>query len=158
MQMNVTKTCCKCKKDLVAGYYGKRKTASDGLNPTCKTCRKEEYIKNRISILEKMKLQYENNKHDILIDKKEYRIKCKSKIKTYNNTYYKIHRDKIISYQSTIQNKSISEVSNKYVLKRIKSQLGICDLNVINTELIEIKRTIIKTKRLCKTLKNSEVN
>lgn len=152
------KTCCKCKTELQFSYFGKRISSSDGFDSVCRNCRSAEYIKRRFEILEKRKLQYGNNKSAILKYKKEYRIKSKSRIKIYNSAYYQTHRDKIISHQSAVQNEDIGEVSNKYVLKRIRSQLGVCDLNIIPPELIEIKRTIIKTKRLCKTLKNSEVN
>ena len=51
-----------------------------------------------------------------------------------------------------------SAVLSRYCMQGMIRDLWGTDRNNLNQELIEIKRTIIKTKRLCKILKNSGVN
>jgi len=83
---------------------------------------------------------------------KIYRIKNIDKIKDKKIKYYNTNRDSIRLKASEDQKYNVSILSDKYIKHRL-AILGI-PKEPITPELIELERIIIKTKRLCRTLKN----
>jgi len=144
---------------------------------------KQRYLANRDRILERIKLWAKNNQEKVKEYKKTHLDDHKvasarhykkniEKIKLHrsefreNNPEYVIaqrnrsqnshrkNKDKF-NYQGRMRSKiHVSELSDVYVKSCLKYS-GFSKKEIeSNPELIEIKRLIIKTKRLCKTLQN----
>ena len=84
----------------------------------------------------------EDNKEELKIRKSEYRKRPESKQKKN-------------AWSRADGRKKISELSDTYVIQKIRRGTGIkCETIRQYPELIETKRLIIQTKRLCKTSSN----
>ena len=109
---------------------------------------------NPIRLAEKRKEQYK--KHESKIKEKAALRKYPSQSKKYAKRYREINYKSIIESRSKYNHKITLELYPAYCRSVLKKQ-GFSE-SVINQnpELIEVKRLILKTKRLCKTLQNSE--
>ena len=67
-----TKKCNTCGEVKGVSLFNKNRTRSDGLQDTCKACRKAYYEANREAILVKRKVYREANREAILVRKRAY--------------------------------------------------------------------------------------
>jgi hypothetical protein len=138
-----TKICSNCSIEKTIDLFENRKESADGKNNQCKLCKAY-----------KAKIYREKNKEKIKILNIEWRIKNPEKTKNIYKSYKNKNKEKIKIKRYEFNNKSISNLSNNYVIKNlIQRGLSIEQIKE-NKELIEVQRLIIKTKRLCKTLQN----
>ena len=152
------KTCKKCGVEKEESEFYKGAQNKDGLKSWCKECcasyakkynlenshkfreyQKTQRIKNA-DILKERQAKYRNENRDLLRSKyseagKKYRLKYPEKAALKQKRHY--------------------ENLNDFVITKSLKRIGLSEIDIKeNPELIEIKRIIIKTKRLCKTLKN----
>jgi hypothetical protein len=129
-----------------------------------------------MGVLNEIQLEYrkkyrEKNKEKIRSSSSIYRQENKKKIKITYYEYYqlnkekinktcKIYRDENIDYinkrAKKINNQRAGKLMDIYIINQLLKQGFTKDEIKSNSELIEVKRLIIKTKRLCKTLQTSE--
>ncbi len=130
------KVCCKCKIELNVSCFSKRSDLKDGLDNTCKLCKKEShkkwYIKNRQKVLEKArvhriinieifrkknKLYYEKNKEIIGYKKSKYYRKNKEKIleknRKFGKVYYENNKRKVKNKHKLYYEKNKSKISSR---------------------------------------------
>ena len=139
---NGLKKCSKCGEVKGVYEYSADKTMADNLCKMCKKCSsmyQKKYYEDNSDIIKKSTSEY--SKIHIL-EMRKYRKKWRDG-----------NKDNIRKSSAILA----SNLADGYIKGQIIAQTGI-DKALITPELIEIKRTIIKTKRLCKTLKNSEAN
>ena len=122
----------------------------------------KQYREKNKEILDENKKQYrEKNKENILIRRREIYLKDKEKIKQQQKVYREKNKESIykkirewqlnnpekVRASSNLKSKKrIKELKNDYVVKTLVSQ-GF-PKESITPELIEVKRIILKTKRL----------
>lgn len=163
------KTCTKCGVEKDEGEFykysennngHKRHSSKDGCVSPCKECFKEYRKNHREKRKESARIYYQKYKksekysedHDKRRNsKKEYQNSSNGRItiKRYRQSEKckKIERDAWMS--------SISLLDDKYIIKQLRADMGLTTKTIKEyPELIEVKRIIIKTKRLCKTLTN----
>lgn len=96
------KACIKCKKSLprTDEWFYKKKTSEDGLDNTCKECKREYnknyWKKNKETLSEKKKQHYEENREIYAERNKQYREENKETLLEYNRNYYKENREQIL--------------------------------------------------------------
>ena len=135
---NGFKKCSKCGEIKGVDKYSRDKTMPDYLCKMCKNCAsiyQKKYYQANADIINKITSEYAKSNIDAT--------------RKYKKKWRDGNKDNIRK-GSAIRASSLTE---GYVKRKIVEQTGI-DKALITPELIEIKRTIIKTKRLCKTLKN----
>jgi hypothetical protein len=135
------KVCTKCKISKDFSDFSKEKKGLFGLKSSCKLCNNQKTTLWKKSNIEKVKnldVKYKRNQPEkIKIAKEKWRNKPASKVKIANLG--------ILATQT---------LSDGYVTKKLRQQ-GFDSLQISqNEELVEIKRLIIKTKRLCRALQN----
>ena len=138
-QLKTSKTCTKCKIIKSINNYSKYKykPKKDGTQKTairahCNDC-KNEMTKN----------WFNNNKGYKKQWRKENPNKVKQENKKRQNKHNKWHQ------------KERDKLKDSYVVKLITKRSSLTAETVRkHPELIEVKKIIIKTKRLCKTLQN----
>jgi hypothetical protein len=118
-------------------FFGKLKSAPDGLRYDCNDCRKKYRVENKEKIAEKQKQYYENNKNSLTLKNKEYRIKNIDEInnqrKEYRNRpevkihsaqkckeYLPIRKEKIKEKRKNDLNFRLSEILRSKIHKMIK--------------------------------------
>lgn len=88
--MNNLKQCFSCKNSLSLDQFHKNKAKSDGLDPSCKLCRKfrtsKFYEKNSSKIKKRTNLYYYQNKQAMSQASKEYRKRNAEKISQYKKS------------------------------------------------------------------------
>lgn len=88
--MNNLKQCFSCKINLSLDKFHKNKAKLDGVDPSCKLCRKSRtssfYKKNADSIKERTNLYYHKNKEALSRVSKEYRKRNAEKISQYKKS------------------------------------------------------------------------
>ena len=182
---NGLKKCSKCGEMKGVEEYGKLSASPDGYRTICKFCMNKYNATYRKENKESIRLSrnkyYSNNKDKYkeyrdrykpyrILYMDNYRITHAAEIREYKKIYDKRdvekkrrrlsqwsinNRDKIAGYRS----KNSETLSDSFIIQRITDKLNLNASQIReNPELIEIKRTILKTKRLCKTLRNSEAN
>jgi hypothetical protein len=118
-----TKVCTKCKVEKLRTDFNKHKNKKDGLNSSCKECRKVFYQINKEKINESRKdyqKQYrENNKEKL----KEYRENNKDIKKVYNKNYRENNKEKLKDYKKTIKYKEHSKNYWKIYYKNNKEKI-----------------------------------
>ena len=148
------KICSKCGVEKDESEFYKKKDCKDGLVPYCKKCHSE-----------KTKKYYFENKNKILAVCKLYRIENyekvkKAKINSMNKKpleyrekrkeYYKKNKQYIDAKNKKYSDFNPDFLITHYCKQYLKKQIG----EDPPPELVELKKIIIKTKRLCKTSKN----
>jgi transcription elongation factor Elf1 len=154
------KTCKKCGETKDVSLFVKDKRKSIGIILTCKDC-----SKNRVKELKEL------NPHKSILYNKDYYQKNKKIIDLNNKEYYLKNREVIIKYKKEFGLKNNYAINkskeyrnnNKLKIKSYKNNMyeTITDVYAkailrskgftkeqITTELIEVQRIIIKTKRL----------
>lgn len=169
--MTSVKICTKCGIEKEESEFAKAKHHKDGLASQCKKC-KYQYDKNRATSIERKESihKYRKNSEKYKKYKRDYqksesylakrRDKKKEKRELYiiSDEYTTKLQEKrikkeegrklaVIKYNSSEKGK----VNRQYnsTKKELKKQIGA----IPPPELVEVKLLIIKTKRLCKTLK-----
>ena len=176
---NGLKKCSKCGEVKAVEEFSRCKKYSDELNCRCKNCDKEysdarkdarrDYFKeyrnkNREKLAESSKSYRTINKEKIYNRNTEYRACNFDRISKYQRKYSNINKERICSQRKNYRyiNRDrlkgtyislVESLSDRYVKQIIRTCTRLAP-PLIPPELIEIKRTILKTKRLCKTLKN----
>jgi hypothetical protein len=166
-----TKVCRICSNQKNINDFEKRQDSKDGFRNECKTCRSIKHSKWRKENIEKVKAKnkryVEKNKDKIKIYSAEWRKnnpesqrrtssnwrknnpeKAKEKDKRYRLN----NREKVKKRKKNERDLQINELKDSYIKTQLYNK-GF-KLNEVTTELIEVQRLIIKTKRLCKTLQN----
>jgi len=182
--MEITKTCNKCNEAKTLDLFYTNKKYYLGVLGTCIECHKNRSKEYRASehgqsirisnynlkkevILEKCKIYREKNKKELSDRKKEYRLANLDAMRSKSNNYYKNNKEKSLDtnkqyrknnpekmkelakkdYQRSSQN-----LTDRYVRNIIKKHHPL--LKEFPQEIIELKRIIIKTYRLCQQLQN----
>lgn len=150
-----TKLCTKCNTVKSFDEYNKAKDRKYGISCHCRSCmnihKKEYRNREETKILIKGCRYRYNKKNDH--KNKEYALKNKDRIAIYNKNHRKENIEHYNQVAASYKRKCINEISDSYVkdkLRRVTSLKGID----VPQEIIELKRIIIKTHRLCLQLKN----
>lgn len=156
--MDVTKVCCKCKKELTTISFGKLKSSKDGLRYDCKECRKsyrdqakehiqkknrEYYEKHKESLLIKNRKYREDNKDIIAFQRREYRARNQEHIKRKNKEYLPIRKRKIQLRRKHDKGFQLSQLLRTRMHKALKSNCNSstvlkymrCDISTLKTWL-----------------------
>jgi hypothetical protein len=160
----ITKKCttCNCEKPLTE--FHKRKDCKDGLKSACRECL------NKISSKYREKYKNENIKNDNLSSKERHESNNEKRIRNNNYKYKWMKNNPYLmrKFRKTYSEKHKEEIRNRereyrlnltdgYIIKKLSQQLYIKSAELYKyPELIEIKKIMLKTKRLCKTLENSD--
>lgn len=148
-----TKICTKCKdvKDLDMFPYCK--TTKDRKRNECKDCEcqrnKIRYLQNKEAFNKNHRIWVENNKVKSDQIKRKWRVNNSEKVKIIEKNWRKNNPEKVKNYNTIQRRKERDNCSNYYISKLLVEQ-GFCKKD-ITAELMEVKKLIIKTKRLCKT-------
>lgn len=159
-----TKKCGKCGEVKDVGEFYKNRSC-------CKKCRqsqlkewqnnnrdkikkysRSQYVKNPEKLKERAKEWQLNNPEKYKERKKEWLLNNPGKDKESRNKW-KCKNPEKVKENSKNQRKSLNTC---YIKKTLKLSGFTTEQINENPELIEVKRLIIKTKRLCKTLPTSE--
>ena len=151
------KKCSRCKEEKEVAEFIKNNQTKDGLTYYCKACLK--------GIREKYRLEYKDKIREY---RRSWNAKNPDKCRLYVKTYRKKNPDLIASMSRRYQEahpdvsrrykkKSAYYIDRAYIISIIckNSPLKSSD---IPPELIEVKRLIIKTKRLCKQQSQTSQN
>ena len=138
--MEITKTCTKCKEEKFLSLFNKRK---NGTHPYCKKC---------YCMIHKELRQRPGQKEKHTLYSIEYRKKHPEKSNNSNKKYRENNKEKLNikskKYSTIVRN----ELADSYVKLQLTAQGFLKDQ--ITPELIELKRIMLKTKRLCQQLQN----
>ena len=133
--MELTKTCNKCNETKTLDLFYTNKKYHLGV---LGTCRKKEYRLSNLEFMRfKSRLKYENNKQKTLEINKRYRKNNPEKMRELSKKDYK---------------RSSENLTDRYVRNIMKRHYPL--VKEIPQEIIELKRIIIKTYRLCQQLQN----
>lgn len=137
-----SKRCTKCKEVKSLDYFNKadKYKSRQYYKSNCLKCAKIYYKKYR-----------DKHKDSIKINHKKFREDNKDSLKETGLKYRIKYNSKILKKE----NISRKTLDDNYIIKQIRgtSKLKAKDIRK-HPELIEAKRLIIKTKRLCKTSQN----
>tara|TARA_R110000796_G_scaffold107281_1_gene218007 strand:+ start:244 stop:1032 length:789 start_codon:yes stop_codon:yes gene_type:complete len=112
--VNGMKECTKCGETKDVSEYGKSKKRSDGLDPSCKDCRKQYYQDNREEILAKRKQYYPKIREDKLSYNKQYYQDNREEIKKQKREYYQDNKEWILPRDKIYrQNDEVKEARRK---------------------------------------------
>ena len=182
--MEITKTCNKCNKAKTLDLFYANKKYHLGVIGTCIDCQKtyskeyrtsehgqttriSHYNLNKETIIEKSKIYRKKNKKEISNRKKKYRKNNLDAITTRFKTYYENNKEKTLNYNKEYRKnnpekireifkkdyqKSSENLTDRYIRNIMKRHYG--SVKEIPQEIIELKRIIIKTHRLCQQLQN----
>lgn len=141
MEKPIKKRCRKCDKKKDISEFRKSSIHTDGYLWSCRECSKKrdkEYYNSlplEVRVKNSKKWQEQNNEKSIAYAK-EYRINNPEKRKFNEKRQYQ--RRKELLPDNFLKAQLIKQGYSKEILE-------------INPEIIEVKRLLIKTKRLCRT-------
>lgn len=163
------KVCSKCgvqkSNDEYSKYFYKPKkdgTKKIGIRTYCNSC-KNKMVKDWFEINNDYKKEYRKRNPEKL---KEENLRAKKRIKEWTEKnaeilkekkkIYKLNNiEKVRESNKKLEKKWAEELTDTYVIRQIVKRSNLKAEQIrCNPELIEIKRLIIKTKRLCKTSQN----
>lgn len=163
-----TKICSICGDKKKVNEFRKANRGIYGVSRQCKQCikqkRKEDYKNKKDLINKKRRTYYKRNTSKILnrnrkwykknetlqkARQKLYRSGVKHKIRNRVNKWQAKNKNRVTNYKRKYQNKSISQLSNWYVVEKIKRQ-NISKEIASYSSIIEAKRQIIKVQRILK--------
>jgi hypothetical protein len=182
--MEITKTCNKCNKAKTLDLFYANKKYELGVIGTCIECHKNRakewrasehgqtirklyYNLKKETIIEKSKIYREKNKKEISNIKKEYRLANLDAMRSKSNNYYKNNKEKSLDANKQYRKnnpekmkelakkdyeRSSQNLTDRYIRNIMKRHYG--SVKEIPQEIIELKRIIIKTYRLCQQLQN----
>lgn len=154
---NGLKKCSKCGEVKGVEEFRVDNQKSDGLYSSCRMCAsatyRNYYIINSRKVRDLTLLYKINNRLKVQLSTKKYRDKNKDILNQIQKKYRIENKDNMKrKYRA-----DVISLADVYVRGVICCESKIPSI-FISQDLVEIKRTILKTKRLCKTLKSSEVN
>ena len=149
-----TKKCSRCGEDLALSEFNPLRKGSDKLKAECKRCankrsilwRKENPDKQRQSTInwEQKNIEYVQEKRKLYYEENiEY-------FQNHNKEWYDNNKEKA----KEIDKKKCTIASDGYV-RRILKQENFHE-SLITPKMIEVKRGIIKVKRIIKQIKNKQ--
>lgn len=156
------KICSKCGVGKDSICFTKRIKNSDGLHSWCKECVKnyninyckKYYSENKESLLNYSKIYRSENAEKTRIAQEKYRNENRDSLRSKYAESGKKYRLKYPEKAKLKQKKHIENLNDCIINKALK-RTGFSENDIKeNPELIEIRKIIIKTKRLCKTSKN----
>lgn len=118
----IIKKCSKCKTEQPILNFMKDKSTKDGLSPSCKSCYKEYYNKNKKIISKKDKIFYENNREKQIEKSRKYRESISNNWELY--------------LKSAIKVKGREALSLEYVLNLLEKQDYKCALSGVELTCI----------------------
>ena len=162
-----SKKCTKCGEEKGVELFNRDRQKRDGRCPRCKVCtrferriyiennkdlikqqKKNEYNKNKSKYIYRSISNYNRNKDKVLSDSRIYRAKNKEKISLRMKCYSKKNMERIKKSNAERYATSCKNIDFRY-LKRLLIGDGFTREHISqHPELIELKRLIIKTKRL----------
>ena len=119
-----TKFCPKCKRDLPLDMYYSDKSTKTGLSCYCREC-KLEYAKSRVPATREQRRAYkkkywQENKHRLADERKQYRDAHKEDMKIYHKKHYQEHKKEIRAYMSKYKKEKMKNDS----VYRYKEKIG----------------------------------
>ena len=145
----ITKVCSTCGEEKSIDKFYKCKKYKYGVSFRCKDCERErknmwKIKKRKEGTLKKYPSAYKKRERtDAIRDReRKYRINNPRKRDRTTETYKK-H-----------QQKRRDELRKSYIVNQLEGKGFSREYIYSNPELIEVQRILIKTKRLCKTLKS----
>ena len=165
---NLTKVCSRCKVEKGVDDFYKTKYLKCGLTSYCKGCCSKNTAKYNRENSEKVKKRWDEWKNNNPEKLKKYKTKWKTSNTEKIKKYYENNADKIkeksreyYAHNSINVNKCNAEYKKEFIVnlkdEYIKGLLRCQNYPqelINNPEFIEVKRLLIKTKRLCKTSQN----
>lgn len=162
--MEKTKTCSKCKEEKpITEFCKNKKSKKDNLNYSCKPCsnasgllsyyKYKDLEENKIKHLSFSRKSYYKNHDKNLLRNKKYREKNALHVKLYKQEYAKKYPDKLNAARKIWRDEQTVNLTDMYI-KALISRNNREFYNFITPEIIELKRIIIKTHRLCQQLQN----
>jgi bisphosphoglycerate-independent phosphoglycerate mutase (AlkP superfamily) len=150
-----TKLCTKCNTIKSFDEYSKSKNRKYGIACHCKSCinlHKKEYRSKETAVvlIKESRSRYNKKNRDKNI---EYRRKNKDRIAIYNKNHRLENKERYNQVSLSYKRKSIDEINDTYVKDKLKRGISLKGID-IPQEIIELKRIIIKTHRLCQQLQN----
>jgi 5-methylcytosine-specific restriction endonuclease McrA len=91
------KVCSKCGEEKPRTEFTKHCRSKDGLESSCKSCRKQYCLKNRALISEYQKQWFKNNREKLLKKKKQYYLKNRERQLEYKRHYYQKNREEVLN-------------------------------------------------------------
>lgn len=128
-----------------------------------KEYRKQYYLKNKQTALDRAKKHYENNRESILANKdvekrKEYCKKWRKENKDHVKRYKKSSESEKIG-KKTREKRCRLELRDTYVIEKLMAQFGLSRETILkNPQMIENQRIQIKLKREIKSKKYERKN
>jgi hypothetical protein len=140
------KVCIKCKVQKELNQFHKRINSKDGLNETCKTCKKLYHLNNKEKIIERTKIWVKNNKDKRINWLKENKNKILITASIYNKERKK--NDPLFKLTSNTRSLIIKSFSQNGYSKNSKTYkiLG-CSFEEFKKHL-EKQLILIKNKKL----------
>lgn len=150
----LTKTCTKCNEEKSLNNFNKAKYGKLGYSASCRNCAKihGKYYRSLETTKETLRLYREKNKEKTYIRHKKHYEQNKIKIlkRSYDHYLSNIeHKKKLCKKNERFH---LENLTDSYVKLRLTTQGFLKDQ--ITPELIELKRIMLKTKRLCQQLQN----
>jgi hypothetical protein len=144
------KICSKCGLEKNESEYYKKKSCKNGIMNMCKSC--FSINQKRPQRLNAQKKYYENNKKKCLDAYKKWATDNPEKVnknwKTYRDSHKKNRLDSAL--------KARVEMKDWYIKQSLRAKGFTDEIMKQNNNILSVQKIIIKTKRLCKTLQNSE--
>ena len=112
-ETNKTKQCTKCGEIKAFEYFYKYKTSKDGLQSSCKECRKKYYEQNKEKIAARNKKYYGENKEELAARNKKHREQNKEEIAAYHKKYREENKGKIAAYSKKYREENKEEIAAK---------------------------------------------
>lgn len=130
-----TKRCSQCKEVKPFSEFGKLSKSKDNMRYECNKCRKEYYMNNQKSIINKSRKQYNENKEWISERNKKYKEENKEWYREYHKKYYQENMEEI------------KENVKQYHYKRMEEDIGYKILQRCRSRLYDAIKGYVKSKR-----------
>lgn len=150
--------CIKCNQEKCINEFVKNKQCKDGITGTCKQCAREYYKKyrdkNHDKLLQLKRKWIDNNRNHVNESNRKYKKENSEKERQYKTNYNNANREQINKKNMDRYTYDCEHLGNMYISSLLRQSRFTTEQINENPELIEVKRLIIKTKRLCETLQN----
>lgn len=141
----VKKICTVCKIEKDASCFHKNNGQKSGLYPSCKECRKP--VLKRYAQSERGR---QSQRNGVAKWRKNNKNEARKRAKIYADRRKKLRK----TFDKFRNQKEIKGLSDYYIKTQLRNQ-G-CPNNIIDKELIEIKRMLLRIKRLFRSNKNDK--
>lgn len=155
------KKCSRCKEEKEEAEFCKDKYRDDGLHHYCRSCsskiNKLRNTKYKDKIAQGRKIYESNNMDKIRESHAKYRKSHRDSCNAHSRKYKISHKEEFSLYMQQWGKKRREDLTCSYVAG-CTVQGTTLKPSDIPPELIEVKRLIIKTKRLCKQQSQTSQN